>query len=277
MNPATFLRVLGPEAWRVAYVEPSMRPDDSRFGDNPNRVQRHTQFQVILKPDPGNAQELYLGSLAALGIDSRQHDVRFVEDNWESPVLGAWGLGWEVWLDGMEITQFTYFQQAGGMPLSPVSVEITYGLERIIMSLQGVDHFKRIAYAPGVTYGELFLENEREMSCFNMLEADTERVKQRFDLYDAEAQALIDKQLAIPAFDHVLKTSHAFNILDARGAVGVTERARFFGRMRSLARQCAQLWVETREKLGFPLGRADADVAQPTGDTGGDRYRGVAA
>ncbi|CAI5491295.1 unnamed protein product [Closterium sp. Naga37s-1] len=267
MNPATFLRVLGPEAWRVAYVEPSMRPDDSRFGDNPNRVQRHTQFQVILKPDPGNAQELYLGSLAALGIDSKQHDVRFVEDNWESPVLGAWGLGWEVWLDGMEITQFTYFQQAGGMPLSPVSVEITYGLERIIMSLQGVDHFKRIAYAPGVTYGELFLENEREMSCFNMEEADTERVKQRFDLYDAEAQALIDKQLAIPAFDHVLKTSHAFNILDARGAVGVTERARFFGRMRSLARQCAQLWVDTREKLGFPLGRADADVAQPTGDT----------
>ncbi|CAI5929187.1 unnamed protein product [Closterium sp. NIES-64] len=267
MNPATFLRVLGPEAWRVAYVEPSMRPDDSRFGDNPNRVQRHTQFQVILKPDPGNAQELYLGSLAALGIDSKQHDVRFVEDNWESPVLGAWGLGWEVWLDGMEITQFTYFQQAGGMPLSPVSVEITYGLERIIMSLQGVDHFKRIAYAPGVTYGELFLENEREMSWFNMEEADTERVRQRFDLYDAEAQALIDKQLAIPAFDHVLKTSHAFNILDARGAVGVTERARFFGRMRSLARQCAQLWVDTREKLGFPLGRADADVAQPTGDT----------
>ncbi|CAI5951429.1 unnamed protein product [Closterium sp. NIES-65] len=582
MNPATFLRVLGPEAWRVAYVEPSMRPDDSRFGDNPNRVQRHTQFQVlcggialrcsavallsgalrwhcsqvlcggialrcsavallsgalrwhcsqvlcggialscpqhiphciaptkaasgttpptlclpvpsplspqailkpdpgnlqelylvslaalgidsrpalsshpppllppyhpaghghpearprqrvILKPDPGNAQELYLGSLAALGIDSKQHDVRFVEDNWESPVLGAWGLGWEVWLDGMEITQFTYFQQVqcgavrlgwvgvererlewvwrttgsrpcsapgvragrwvgagrewlgwvwrespvlgawglgwevwldgmeitqftyfqqvqcgcdgcgvvvldvfnelapllhiGGMPLSPVSVEITYGLERIIMSLQvralwhagvpveitygleriimslqgvdhlkhiayaphlnqhalpashtppGVDHFKRIAYAPGVTYGELFLENEREMSCFNMEEADTERVKQRFDLYDAEAQALIDKQLAIPAFDHVLKTSHAFNILDARGAVGVTERARFFGRMRRcvqcgavrLARQCAQLWVDTREKLGFPLGRADADVAQPTGDT----------
>ncbi|CAI5515942.1 unnamed protein product [Closterium sp. Naga37s-1] len=267
MNPATFLRVLGPEAWRVAYVEPSMRPDDSRFGDNPNRVQRHTQFQVILKPDPGNAQELYLGSLAALGIDSKQHDVRFVEDNWESPVLGAWGLGWEVWLDGMEITQFTYFQQAGGMPLSPVSVEITYGLERIIMSLQGVDHFKRIAYAPGVTYGELFLENEREMSCFNMLEADTERVKRRFDLYDAEAQALIDKQLAIPVFDHVLKTSHAFNILDARGAVGVTERARFFGRMRSLARQCAQLWVDTREKLDFPLGRTDADVAQPTGDT----------
>eukprot|EP00271_Cylindrocystis_brebissonii_P004542 TRINITY_DN16276_c0_g1_i1.p1 TRINITY_DN16276_c0_g1~~TRINITY_DN16276_c0_g1_i1.p1 ORF type:complete len:1229 (-),score=224.72 TRINITY_DN16276_c0_g1_i1:927-4613(-) len=254
MNPATFLRVLGPEPWKVAYVEPSVRPDDSRYGENPNRVQKHTQFQVILKPDPGCAQELYLGSLACLGIDTRKHDVRFVEDNWESPVLGAWGLGWEVWLDGMEISQFTYFQQAGSMPVTPVSVEITYGLERIIMSLQGVDHFKDIVYAPGVTYGELFLENEREMSGFNLEHADVERTQQRFELYDAEARALLERGLAIPAYDHVLKTSHAFNILDARGAVGVTERARFFARMRNLARQCAVLWVETRERLGHPLG-----------------------
>ncbi|CAM6125405.1 unnamed protein product [Calypogeia fissa] len=254
MNPATFLRVLGPEPWNVAYVEPSVRPDDSRYGDNPNRVQKHTQFQVILKPDPGNSQELYLGSLAALGIDIKAHDVRFVEDNWESPVLGAWGLGWEVWMDGMEITQFTYFQQAGSLPLVPVSVEITYGLERILMSLQGVDHFKKIQYAPGITYGELFLENEKEMSAYNLELANVERVQQRFDIYDAEARALLEHGLAIPAYDHVLKTSHAFNILDARGAVGVTERAKLFGRMRTLARQCAQLWVETRERLNYPLG-----------------------
>ncbi|KAL2609569.1 hypothetical protein R1flu_028142 [Riccia fluitans] len=254
MNPATFLRVLGPEPWNVAYAEPSIRPDDSRYGENPNRVQRHTQFQVILKPDPGNSQELYLGSLAALGIDIKAHDVRFVEDNWESPVLGAWGLGWEVWMDGMEITQFTYFQQAGSLSLSPVSVEITYGLERILMTLQGVDHFKKIEYAPGITYGELFLENEKEMSAYNMEHANVERIQKRFALYSEEAEALLAQGLAIPAYDNVLKTSHAFNLLDARGAVGVTERARFFGRMRALARQCAQLWVETRERLGHPLG-----------------------
>ncbi|BFI41976.1 glycyl-tRNA synthetase beta chain [Marchantia polymorpha subsp. ruderalis] len=254
MNPATFLRVLGPEPWNVAYAEPSIRPDDSRYGENPNRVQRHTQFQVILKPDPGNSQELYLGSLAALGIDIKAHDVRFVEDNWESPVLGAWGLGWEVWMDGMEITQFTYFQQAGSLPLTPVSVEITYGLERILMSLQGVDHFKKIQYAPGITYGELFLENEKEMSAYNMDLANVERIQKRFELYAEEAQDLLAQGLAIPAYDNVLKTSHAFNLLDARGAVGVTERARFFGRMRALARQCAQLWVETRERLNYPMG-----------------------
>ncbi|KAL3699471.1 hypothetical protein R1sor_017493 [Riccia sorocarpa] len=254
MNPATFLRVLGPEPWNVAYAEPSIRPDDSRYGENPNRVQRHTQFQVILKPDPGNSQELYLGSLAALGIDIKAHDVRFVEDNWESPVLGAWGLGWEVWMDGMEITQFTYFQQAGSLPLSPVSVEITYGLERILMKLQGVDHFKKIEYAPGITYGELFLENEKEMSTYNLELANVERIQKRFSLYAEEAEALLAQGLAIPAYDNVLKTSHAFNLLDARGAVGVTERARFFGRMRSLARQCAQLWVETRVRLNHPMG-----------------------
>ncbi|MCO5555916.1 hypothetical protein L7F22_009460 [Adiantum nelumboides] len=224
-------------------------------------------FMVILKPDPGNSQELYLGSLAALGIDIRAHDVRFVEDNWESPVLGAWGLGWEVWMDGMEITQFTYFQQAGSMPLSPVSVEITYGLERILMAVQGVDHFKRIQYAPGITYGEIFLENEKEMSKYYLDSATVEKIQQEFDIFEAEAQALLEKDLAIPAYDHVLKASHAFNILDARGAVGVTERARFFGRMRRLARECAQLWVKTRENLNHPLGiwSATASSEKPNG------------
>ncbi|RLN12105.1 glycine--tRNA ligase, chloroplastic/mitochondrial 2 [Panicum miliaceum] len=254
MNPLTFLRVLGPEPWNVAYVEPSIRPDDSRYGDNPNRLQRHTQFQVILKPDPGNSQDLFLHSLSAIGINVREHDIRFVEDNWESPVLGAWGLGWEVWMDGMEITQFTYFQQSGSLPLQPVSVEITYGLERILMSLQGVDHFKNIQYTEGITYGELFLENEKEMSAYYLEHADVNHIQKNFDDFEEEARSLLSLGLPIPAYDQVLKASHAFNILDSRGFVGVTERARYFGRMRSLARQCAQLWVETREKLGHPLG-----------------------
>ncbi|XP_039134107.1 LOW QUALITY PROTEIN: glycine--tRNA ligase, chloroplastic/mitochondrial 2 [Dioscorea cayenensis subsp. rotundata] len=254
MNPLTFLRVLGPEPWNVAYVEPSIRPDDSRYGDNPNRLQRHTQFQVILKPDPGNSQDLFIGSLSALGIDVNEHDIRFVEDNWESPVLGAWGLGWEVWMDGMEITQFTYFQQAGSLPLLPVSVEITYGLERILMLLQGVDHFKKIKYADGITYGELFLENEKEMSAYYMQHANIGHIQNHFENFEEEARALLSLGLAIPAYDQLLKTSHAFNILDSRGFIGVTERARYFGRMRSLARQCAQLWVKTRETLGHPLG-----------------------
>ncbi|ONK59089.1 uncharacterized protein A4U43_C08F2860 [Asparagus officinalis] len=254
MNPLTFLRVLGPEPWNVAYVEPSIRPDDSRYGDNPNRLQRHTQFQVILKPDPGNSQDLFLGSLSALGIDVNEHDIRFVEDNWESPVLGAWGLGWEVWMDGMEITQFTYFQQAGSLQLLPVSVEITYGLERILMLLQGVDHFKKIQYADGITYGELFLENEKEMSAYYLEHASVNHLQKLFENFEEEARSLLSLGLPIPAYDQVLKTSHAFNILDSRGFVGVTERARYFGRMRSLARQCAQLWVETRKTLGHPLG-----------------------
>ncbi|XP_031501765.1 glycine--tRNA ligase, chloroplastic/mitochondrial 2 isoform X2 [Nymphaea colorata] len=254
MNPLTFLRVLGPEPWNVAYVEPSIRPDDSRYGDNPNRLQRHTQFQVILKPDPGNSQELYIRSLSALGINVKEHDIRFVEDNWESPVLGAWGLGWEVWMDGMEITQFTYFQQAGSIPLMPVSVEITYGLERILMLLQGVDHFKKIQYAADITYGELFLENEKEMSAYYLERASVDHIQRHFEFFEEEARALLSQGLAIPAYDQLLKTSHSFNILDARGFVGVTERARYFGRMRSLARHCAQLWVKTRESLGFPLG-----------------------
>lgn len=256
MNPLTFLRVLGPEPWNVAYVEPSIRPDDSRYGENPNRLQRHTQFQVILKPDPGNSQDLFVRSLSALGINVHDHDIRFVEDNWESPVLGAWGLGWEIWMDGMEITQFTYFQQAGGLQLTPVSVEITYGLERILMLLQGVDHFKKIQYADGITYGELFLENEKEMSAYYLKHASVDNIFKHFDLFEAEARCLLDSGLAIPAYDQLLKTSHAFNILDSRGFVGVTERARYFGRMRSLARQCAQLWLKTRESLGYPLGVA---------------------
>ncbi|XP_043712752.1 glycine--tRNA ligase, chloroplastic/mitochondrial 2 [Telopea speciosissima] len=254
MNPLTFLRVLGPEAWNVAYVEPSIRPDDSRYGENPNRLQRHTQFQVILKPDPGNSQDLFIRSLSALGIDVHEHDIRFVEDNWESPVLGAWGLGWEVWMDGMEITQFTYFQQAGSLQLLPISVEITYGLERILMLLQGVDHFKKIQYAEGITYGELFLENEKEMSAYYLEHASVNNTQKHFEFFEEEARSLLSLGLAIPAYDQLLKTSHAFNILDARGFVGVTERARYFGRMRSLARQCAQLWVKTRESLGHPLG-----------------------
>eukprot|EP00879_Flechtneria_rotunda_P020818 GHRR01021915.1.p1 GENE.GHRR01021915.1~~GHRR01021915.1.p1 ORF type:complete len:394 (+),score=157.66 GHRR01021915.1:133-1314(+) len=241
MNPATFLRVLGPEPWNVCYAEPSIRPDDSRYGDNPNRVQRHTQFQVILKPDPGNAQELYLGSLAALGIDTTAHDVRFVEDNWESPVLGAWGLGWEVWLDGMEVTQFTYFQQAGGKVLDAPAVEITYGLERILMALQGVKHFRDIRYSDCVTYGELFLQNEYEMSCYNLDVADVAVQRQKFALCEAEARRLLAKRLPVPAYDLLLKCSHAFNIMDARGAVGVTERAEIFATMRSLAREVTGL------------------------------------
>ncbi|WCJ23023.1 Glycine--tRNA ligase beta subunit [Euphorbia peplus] len=260
MNPLTFLRVLGPEPWNVAYVEPSIRPDDSRYGENPNRLQRHTQFQVILKPDPGNSQDLFIRSLSALGIDVSAHDIRFVEDNWESPVLGAWGLGWEIWMDGMEITQFTYFQQAGSLQLSPISVEITYGLERILMLLQGVDHFKKIQYADGITYGELFLENEKEMSAYYLEHASVHHLKKHFDFFEEESRSLLASGLAIPAYDQLLKTSHAFNILDSRGFVGVTERARYFGRMRSLARQCAQLWLKTRESLGYPLGTVSETV-----------------
>ncbi|MCO5310225.1 MAG: glycine--tRNA ligase subunit alpha, partial [Austwickia sp.] len=254
MNPATVLRVLGPEPWHVAYVEPSVRPDDSRYGENPNRLQTHTQYQVILKPEPGDPQELYLGSLEALGIDLAAHDVRFVEDNWAQPAIGAWGLGWEVWLDGMEITQFTYFQQAGGHNLDPVSVEITYGLERILMALQGVSHFKDIRYTDDIAYGELVGEAEREMSRFYLDDADVEAQRQLFELYAAEARNLIDLRLPIPAHAHVLKCSHTFNVLDSRGAVGTTERARAFARMRKLAHEVAELWNERREELAHPLG-----------------------
>ncbi|XVS68124.1 glycine--tRNA ligase [Actinosynnema sp. CA-299493] len=267
LNPATVLRVLGPEPWRVSYVEPSVRPDDARYGENPNRLQTHTQFQVILKPDPGNPQELYLGSLEALGIDVRAHDVRFVEDNWASPALGAWGLGWEVWLDGLEITQFTYFQQAGGMSLDPVSVEITYGIERIMMALQGVDHFKDIAYAPGISYGEAFGQAEYEMSRYYLDDADVAANKRLFEEYAAEARRMLDARLPVPAHNYVLKCSHAFNVLDARGAISTTERARAFGRMRGLAREVAGLWAARREELGHPLGLAEAPAPATVPET----------
>jgi glycyl-tRNA synthetase len=263
LNPATALRVLGPEPWRVAYVEPSVRPDDSRYGDNPNRLQTHTQFQVILKPDPGDPQELFLGSLEALGVDLRRHDVRFVEDNWASPALGAWGLGWEVWLDGLEITQFTYFQQAGGISLDPVSVEITYGMERIVMALQQVSHFKDIAYAPGISYGEAFGQAEYEMSRYYLDDADLGVNQTLFEAYAAEAERLIAIRLPVPAHTYVLKCSHTFNVLDARGAISTTERARAFARMRTLSHQVAELWLERRAELGHPLGLATSAAPVP--------------
>ncbi|CUU53822.1 glycyl-tRNA synthetase [Parafrankia irregularis] len=260
-NPATILRVLGGEPWRVAYVEPSVRPDDSRYGFNPNRLQTHTQFQVILKPDPGDPQELYLGSLRALGIDTAAHDVRFVEDNWASPALGAWGLGWEVWLDGQEITQFTYFQQAGGQSLDPVSVEITYGIERILMALQEVRHFTEIAYAPGVSYGEVFGQSEYEMSRYYLDEADIDTVRRMYAEFAAEARRLIDARLPVPAHTYVLKCSHAFNILDSRGAVSTTERATSFTQMRGMSREVAALWRDRRVELGSPLGETPRPAA----------------
>ncbi|HEY9088334.1 MAG TPA: glycine--tRNA ligase subunit alpha, partial [Anaerolineaceae bacterium] len=251
-NPATVLRVLGPEPWNVAYVEPSVRPDDGRYGENPNRLQQHYQFQVILKPDPGNPQELYLHSLEALGIDPRKHDIRFVEDNWESPALGAWGLGWEVWLDGQEITQFTYFQQAGGMPTNPVSVEITYGLERIAMPLQRVRNFRNIAWNGARTYGDLNLMGEYEHSKYYFEIAGVDELRQMFRLYENETENALANGLVLPAHDYVLKCSHTFNILDTRGAIGVTERAAYFARMRDLSRRVAEAYVAQREQMGFP-------------------------
>src|SRR5215216_1717596 len=253
MNPATFLRVLGPEPWNVAYVEPSVRPDDGRYGENPNRFQKHTQFQVILKPDPGNPQELYLESLKALGIDPRQHDIRFVEDNWEQPAIAAWGLGWEVWLDGQEITQFTYFQQMGGVALDPVSVEITYGLERILIALNNAKAIWDEEWGAGVTYGEIIRREEFEHSKYYYEVADIERARQMYDLYSAEADACLAQGLLVPAHDYVLKSSHTFNILDARGAISVAERQAFFRRMRELARRVAEGYEEQRKELEYPL------------------------
>jgi len=252
MNPATVLRVLGPEPWNVAYVEPSYRPDDGRYGANPNRMQMHTQFQVILKPDPGNPQEIYLESLYALGIQREEHDIRFVEDNWESPALGAWGLGWEVWLDGLEITQFTYFQQAGGFTLDPVSVEITYGLERICMFLQGVRSVWEIDWDGRRTYGDVLLQPEIEHCRYDFEVADVERLTRLYDICEAEAQSCLEAGLVVPAHDYVLRCSHAFNLLDARGAIGVTERATYFRRMRDLSRQVAQAYAEQRQQLEYP-------------------------
>ena len=273
MNPATALRVLGPEPWKVAYVEPSIRPDDGRYGENPNRMQQHYQFQVILKPDPGNPQEIYLNSLVALGIDPAQHDLRFVEDNWESPALGAWGLGWEVWLDGQEITQFTYFQQAGGVVLDPVSVEITYGLERILMALQKVNWFTDIQWNEQYTYGDLNLQAEQEHSKYYFELADVDRLWLMFNAFEAEAESALEAGLILPAHDYVLKCSQTFNILDTRGAVGVTERAALFSRMRDLSCRVAEAYLEQRQSLEFPWleeeseasGKAEASAVVESG------------
>ncbi|MBI3780821.1 MAG: glycine--tRNA ligase subunit alpha [candidate division NC10 bacterium] len=255
-NPATFLRVLGPEPWNVAYVEPSRRPTDGRYGDNPNRLQHYYQYQVIMKPSPDNIQEVYLDSLRSVGINQLKHDIRFVEDDWESPTLGAWGLGWEVWLDGLEITQFTYFQQAGGIDLKPISAELTYGIERIAMFLQGVDSVYDLTWVKGVTYGDVHHKGEVEWSIHNFDEADVALQLQLFDQYEKESLRLIGKGLVLPAYDYCLKCSHTFNILDARGAIGVTERTSFIGRVRNLARRCAEAFLKQREEMGFPLMKA---------------------
>ena len=239
-NPATFLRVLGPDPWRAAYVEPSRRPADGRYGENPNRLQHYYQFQVILKPAPENVQDLYLQSLASVGLNADEHDIRFVEDDWESPTLGAWGLGWEVWLDGMEITQFTYFQEVGGIELNPISVEITYGLERISMYLQGIDNVYDLEWTNGVKYGYIHHQTEVEFSQYNFEEANIEMLTSCFNMYEKEASALIEKGLIRPAYDYCLKTSHLFNLLDARKAISVAERTGYMGRVRSLARRCAE-------------------------------------
>lgn len=256
-HTATFLRALTPEKWNAAYVQPSRRPTDGRYGDNPNRLQHYYQFQVVLKPNPANIQELYLGSLEALGIDTLTHDVRFVEDNWESPTLGAWGLGWEVWLNGMEVTQFTYFQQVGGIECFPVTGEITYGLERLAMYIQGVDSVYDLVWADGefgcVTYGDVFHQNEVEQSTYNFEYANVDKLFELFDFYESEADRLVLVNLPLPAYEMVLKASHTFNLLDARGAISVTERQRYILRVRTLARKVAISYTQARAKLGFPL------------------------
>ena len=256
-HPATFIRAIGPEPWRAAYVQPSRRPTDGRYGENPNRLQHYFQFQVLLKPSPDNFQELYLGSLEALGFDMLVHDIRFVEDDWESPTLGAWGLGWEVWLNGMEVTQFTYFQQVGGLECQPVSGEITYGLERLAMYLQGVDNLYDLVWSRGpqgtVTYGDIYLQNEIEQSTYNFELADTDALFHWFDVCEAQCQLLVDKKLPLPAYEQVMKASHAFNLLDARHAISVTERQRFILRVRSLSRAVTEAYYASREALGFPL------------------------
>ena len=256
-HPATFLRSIGPEPWNTAYVQPSRRPTDGRYGDNPNRLQHYYQFQVLMKPSPANIQTLYLDSLRFLGFDLLEHDVRFVEDNWESPTLGAWGLGWEVWLNGMEVTQFTYFQQVGGLDCRPVSGEITYGLERIAMYLQGKESVYDLVWARGpqgdVSYGDVYHQNEVEMSTFNFEHANTAFLFQCFDTYERECKELIVKNLPLPAYEMVLKASHSFNLLDARRAISVTERQRYILRVRELAKAVAEAYYQRRESLGFPM------------------------
>ncbi len=252
-HPATFLRALGPEPWRAAYVQPSRRPTDGRYGENPNRLQHYYQFQVILKPAPHDVLDLYIESLRRVGIVPEQHDIRFVEDDWESPTLGAWGLGWEVWLNGMEITQFTYFQQAGGIDLMPISAEITYGVERIAMYMQNVDSVYDLEWVDGIRYGDVFHQNEVEQSRYNFELADTDALFTLFDMYEQEATRVLDAGKTLPAYDWTLKCSHAFNLLDARGAISVTERTSYIGRVRNLARRCAAEYLKSREAQGFPL------------------------
>ncbi len=255
-HTATFLRAIGPEPWKAAFVQPSRRPKDGRYGDNPNRLQHYYQYQVVLKPSPTNIQELYLDSLRALGIDPKVHDIRFVEDDWESPTLGAWGLGWEVWLDGMEVTQFTYFQEVGSLSCKPVLGEITYGLERLAMYLQGVESVFDLTWTPGVTYRDVYHQNEVEQSRYNFELSDVDMLFRHFGEYETEAKRLIEAQCVLPGYEMVMKASHTFNLLDARGAISVTERAAYIGRVRTLSRAVAQAYYESREKLGFPMVRA---------------------
>ena len=252
-NPATFLRALGPEPWKCAYVEPSRRPADGRYGENPNRLQHYYQFQVVIKPAPDDSQDIYLNSFRFLGIDLVKHDVRFVEDDWESPTLGATGLGWEVWLDGMEVTQFTYFQQAGGLELEPITLELTYGLERIAMFIQAKESVFDLEWVKGYTYGDIHRQDEVQFSTYNFKVADTAMLFQLFDTYEKECQKLLKEDLVLPAYDYVLKCSHTFNLLDARGAIGVTQRTGYIGRVRNLARRCAENYVQLREALHWPL------------------------
>jgi glycyl-tRNA synthetase alpha chain len=259
-SPHTFLRAIGPEPWAVAYVEPCRRPSDGRYGENPNRVQHYYQYQVLIKPSPDNIQDVYLDSLKALGIKPEDHDIRFVEDNWEDAAVGAWGVGWEVWLDGMEVTQFTYFQQCGGLDCRPVSIEITYGLERLTMYLQNVDAIFNIQWNDQVTYGDVFLQAEIESSTYNFEASDPKTLFTLFGIYEQEAERLMEQGLVLPAYDQVLKCSHTFNLLDARGVISVTERTRYIARVRTLARKVAHLYLKQREAMGFPL---LAETAQP--------------
>lgn len=252
-SPHTFLRAIGPEPWSVAYAEPCRRPSDGRYGENPNRVQHYYQYQVLIKPSPSDIQDVYLDSLKALGIKPEDHDIRFVEDNWEDAAVGAWGVGWEVWLDGMEVTQFTYFQQCGGIDCRPVSIEITYGLERLTMYLQNVDAIFDIQWNDTLTYGHVFLQSEIENSTYNFEASDPDKLFTLFELFEQEANRLMDLGLVIPSYEHVLKCSHTFNLLDARGVISVTERTRYIARVRNLARKVAQLYLDQREALGFPL------------------------
>ncbi len=259
-HTATFLRSLGPEPWKAAYVQPSRRPKDGRYGENPNRMQHYYQYQVVLKPAPENILELYLGSLTELGFDLKQNDIRFVEDDWENPTLGAWGLGWEVWLNGMEVTQFTYFQQVGGIDCKPITGEITYGLERLAMYLQSVENVFDLVWTPGLTYGDVYRQNEVEQSAYNFEHSDADFLFTAFGAHEKQVQHLIQEKLALPAYEQVLKAAHTFNLLDARDAISVTERAAYIGRIRNLARSVAQSYLESRARMGFPMAsRAHAD------------------